>query len=373
MYRKCITIWKVEKLICLMALGLLLTGCTAEKIDLEEYVTVTYKGLEGTGVPNIYFDTANLENKIFESNDINLFSAEALSISMLVSGISTKASQTSALSNGDEISVNITGVTGLEEKYKLKFTNTQQDYTVYGLSEGTVIDVFQDIEIEYNGVSGEASIRIHNETDNPFLSEVRFSADVTQSITNGQEIIVTADYNNNLAEEHCYLVESTEKSFVASGMSEYIDEFNKFDTTTFETMKQLGLDIITTRYQDQNRYYKEIQEGTSFFSSFYDMDSVEYLSKELERVYFFTPKERHSVKNSIMLCYKVVATDSAHTEPLTRYIVIYAKDFLMDSDGHINIAPSDFSFMSAISNEDSIIATCLDPNRVDFNIEEIFY
>lgn len=371
MNKNIITTWT---LMTIMALSVLLTGCSTKAIDLEEYVVVTYKGLDGTGIPQVYFNANALEDLIMEMQESESIST-SLAISILVSEIKTTALQKTALSNGDTVSVNISGLEGLSEKYKLSFKNTEQEYTVYGLPEGVFIDVFQDIELEYNGISGEASLLIKNETENPFLSQVKYTSDIQKSIVNGQEIVVTATYSIDVAEEHCYIAETTEKTFIAEGMAEYLNGFSNFTSTNLDTMTQLGFDIITARYQNNSNYQREIQgQAVSwFYGGYSNMESVEFVSTELDRIYFFTPKESNSIKNSIMLCYKIVATDADHTDPHTSYVVIYAKNFLKDTDGNIDILPSAFSFSTYILEETSIEANCLDTNRVDFNIEEIFY
>ena len=105
------------------------------------------------------------------------------------------------LKNCDELTVEIDETYCEQQNIKLK--GNTQTITVSGLPEGKEIDIFEDVEISYEGVAPDAWIStIQNTSSDDFLKTVYYSADKASGLNIGDEVTVTAYFNESDAESH---------------------------------------------------------------------------------------------------------------------------------------------------------------------------
>ncbi len=114
--------------------------------DINQVFVVELLGTENYGYANV-----TVNSDFLEQADIDL------------SDFKYKVSQKNMLSNGDIITITI------EDTVGLKFNKTKLEYKISDLQEGTDLDIFKDLIVEYNEVTGK--IVLDNSQCSQFIKE----------------------------------------------------------------------------------------------------------------------------------------------------------------------------------------------------------
>lgn len=141
-------------LTCVCALG----GCSGKKvIDLEDYVSVRFSGYNGDGSASVVIDTDAMLPLIEDQN-----SPEMIASSFTAEEIKNNGK----LSNGDTIGVTVKFNEKMMENAKLNVQNPTLSFTVSGLKEKQLLDLFSNVEFSCEGTSPEctAELKYTNDT-----------------------------------------------------------------------------------------------------------------------------------------------------------------------------------------------------------------
>lgn len=89
-------------------------------------------------------------------------------------------------------------------------TNAEGEYVSYGdgiSDEDTVLDVFENIRLSYEGFSPDISVSVDTSKMRGFLQDnVTYTVKPDSGLKNGDKVIVTAMYNNSVMKSHDYVV-----------------------------------------------------------------------------------------------------------------------------------------------------------------------
>lgn len=132
--------------------------------------------------------------------EIKKMLASALALSIMLCGCA-KTNQTS--SSDDKI------VIVNDDETTENTTNGELISYGDGISKtDTVLDVFENIELEYNGYSPNISVSVDTSKMRGFLKDnVTYTVKPDSGLKNGDKVIVTAMYNNSVMKSHDYVVE----------------------------------------------------------------------------------------------------------------------------------------------------------------------
>lgn len=222
---------------------------SAIKVDFSDYVAVFYNGKSGEAVASYEFSQAELEQYIKtqwgEDDDISKKESE---LSKLMNTIAFEPSQTDNLTNGDTYVLNITYDRELAAEYGYAFLNTYQTYSVVGLSDSANItdidpfgaDIFGDgnpVFIKYEGTAPYGSITITNnaESNNP-VSMIKYSADKTNNLKNGDTITITATFASGHDTTAYKLTRST-TTVTVSGLNSYVTDVSLFNSSAVNNLQ----------------------------------------------------------------------------------------------------------------------------------------
>lgn len=86
------------------------------------------------------------------------------------------------------------------------------------------LDLFKDITVEFSGMSPNGSVKIKNTSDNDFISSVKYTPNKSIELSNGDTIVITAEYSEEDAQNMGYIIKKKTKKYKVSGLSKYIDE-----------------------------------------------------------------------------------------------------------------------------------------------------
>lgn len=223
--------------VALMVLGL--TGCGNTKIDLMDYVTVTFSGVNGQGTAICNMDMAKLEQDLAGDQDGEISQEELEKLGWITqfeATVSYQLDQESGLSNGDKVTVSVTCDEEFAKKNKINVSEGKKEFKVEGLKEPIEVDAFSEdifdtdtgVILEYSGTSPEASLKIQNMCTKEPESWITYTADKEFNIQNGDQIKITAALPAQAAEEG-YVLKETETTITAEGLNSYVENLSQIN------------------------------------------------------------------------------------------------------------------------------------------------
>lgn len=353
---------------------LLLAGCGKQKVDLSEYVNVTYTGLNSKGTATVDIDFDAMENFLIDEKADDKDNLQRLL--ELGSSISCELDKAEDLSNGDKVVVSIKWDDEIAEKYNLAFSGKTKEFEVTGLEEGKVIDLFQDISLEYSGISPNANVTVCNTSKDSYVSGINFTVEKSYEIANGDEIRVTADVNTADAEEKGYIIEEKEKVFTAEGIDEYAAEYAQIDEATLEKIKTQAADLIDAELATEHGYRNRMYTGAERFSG--NVGTPEIQDIRLSKAYFLTLKEgMDSIwgkgNNMLYLVYEITAKDGISTEGKTSYQLFRIENFVVMGTGEVDVVVTDTYWEASYEVYDDLYRDAVTANKGEYTCEEITY
>ena len=124
------------------------------------------------------------------------------------------------------------------------------------------IDIFEDIEILYEGLAPRARAVVRNNSNNEFVRGIRFNIANNSNLTNGNAITVTANITSEQAERSGYRVIDTEKTFIVSGVDAYVYDYTMLTDEANEFFRNAAHEMVL---HELNLYL--LEDGVSEDSS----------------------------------------------------------------------------------------------------------
>lgn len=365
---------KVNVFLMAAVMVLLLAGCGKQKVDLSEYVNVTYNGLNSKGTAAVDIDFDAMENFLIDEKADDKDNLQRLL--ELGSSISCELDKAEDLSNGDKVVVSIKWDDEIAEKYNLAFSGKTKEFEVTGLEEGKVIDLFQDISLEYSEISPNAKVTVCNTSKDSFVSGIRFTVEKSSGIANGDEIKVTASVSATDAEKEGYIIEETEKVFIAEGIDEYATEYAQIDAETLEKIKAQSTDLIDAALADEYYYRQRMYPGDASIG--HQIGTPEILDVTLTNTYFLCLKEGiesnwGTIFNHAYFVYTVSTKDELSPEGKTSYLVFKLDNFIERNTGKTDVVVTDMRYQTAYDVYDNLYRDIVTANKGEYTCEEITY
>ena len=267
----------MKKILLMLAVGIasvgLLTGCGgSSSINLTDYATVNFDGVDGKGTATVNYDLTQLEKDFVGDDDGNISQEEAQELVNFASfemSIKWELDKQEALSNGDKVKLTVTynEDSAKEQKIKIK-GGTTKEFEVSGLKEPITLDAFDPeifdtdtgVKISYEGISPMASIVIENGCgDGQAQRFVEYVPDKTYEISNGDTITITASLTEQAIKEG-YVLKEEQTQITVEGLESYVlnlSELNEGDRNNVETklndlFKDTTSDWISFLVEDQD-------------------------------------------------------------------------------------------------------------------------
>ncbi len=228
---------------------LMFTGCGAEKIDLNEFVTVETQGYDGYGTGKAEFDSGKLEEALM-ANGVDV--SGTLNVIMAVSGAADKLDK---LSNGDEIeykwNIDKTAVKTFKKKYKILLCYKDFSTKVEGLKDPAEFNLGDYLDISVNGVAPKGSLYVKTSL-NGFIVE----ADKKDGLSNGDEVTITvkpqmldANVEELCAQNQIPVFDGTYK-YTVEGLHNYVTSVSEIPSDVFEIMKKKSAEAFEESKKD---------------------------------------------------------------------------------------------------------------------------
>ena len=244
---------KVIKALLLSALVLvaciMLVGCGAKTIDLNDYVQVEFNGYDMAGRAAATIDYENLiaENEKAFGLDEDTDDTERAKVYIAIGrSISGSLDKNSELSNGETVCFewDIDGLDSLEEKYGVELKFSDLEIEVEGLDEPQALNLFDYVEVEYNGTAPNGNVAITQKDDIPL--KVSCEADKASGLKNG-DIVTIAVTTRNLDEyalQLGYIIAETEREYIVGGLPYYAASVADIPEETQQKMQKQAEDAL---------------------------------------------------------------------------------------------------------------------------------
>ena len=306
-------------------------------------VDVTFDGLDGYGEINISYDQdALIERFIGKEPNINdekavlNWLAQYMSFDSVLEFVS---SSETGLSNGDTVTV--TCVVPNEAKDRLKQSSKQ--YTVSGLETPQIIDVFAEIEICYEGISGGAQASIKKLSNATTLSDCDFEISPNYNLSNGDQITIRLSDNSikKLSKNHKTIPQTTSKTYMVKRLSEYVSSVEQLPK---ETIKQFA-----------KRFYDE-KKASLQYDGYFTYENITYCG-----TYFYLQASEQATLYKNILRIDVSYDMYMHGNHIrTDHTYLDFPNITIDSTGMVSLVYENGNSLSSSINEDGYIITKID-------------
>ncbi len=266
----------------------------SRRVNLNNYVEVTFEGYDGYGTARAQVDWDALSKKYdsrFRINDSG-WTWSYTSFSELVDDCTyLSVDPRSGLSNGEEVTINWEVETEIIQSFlnkSVKLSAEPKTYTVSGLEEIATVDVFDEVSVEFSGVSPNATAEVIKE---PEGLTITLSAYEGLSIGDSITATISEDSVAYYAEEYGRIPAELSKDYTVENVAYYVSSLDQIPEDGLEKMKAQAEDVM-----------KASAAGWSDDAQF---DSLDYLG-----CYFLYEKNgiRNNDVNLIYLVYEIHAT-----------------------------------------------------------------
>lgn len=122
-----------------------LTDCQSSSINLMDYVTVTFSGLDGQGYASCTLDSVALEKQLLgdKARQFTKETVEKMAVmAQFEASVTFEPDRQDALSNGDTVTVTVTGDSNLAQQLGISGLESTKSFSVEGLQEPIEVDAF---------------------------------------------------------------------------------------------------------------------------------------------------------------------------------------------------------------------------------------
>lgn len=200
-----------------------LSGCgNKAEVRMTDYVEIHFSGLDGEGKVDAYIDKGSLKRDILaqvyeEKEDLSdkKLLEDLGDYEGFENSITCELDKEEGLKNGDKVTLSISCDEETAEDCGIRIAgDLKKTYEVEGLTERIELDAFdskvfnteEGIEISFSGRAPFGRISIENHfSRSETLSDVRYTADKTENIKEGDKITITAELSAGLEVDGYYL------------------------------------------------------------------------------------------------------------------------------------------------------------------------
>lgn len=238
-----------------LAIGMIcIVNHMGKKVDLNDYITVSFEGYDTCGTAKVEFDTEafkeKYQNKVKADDDMPVWTASLYGdtpIERLATtcSLSNHLDKQNNLANGNTITLKWSIDTeDIKNKYGLTVNAEEKSYTVEGLQAIETFDPFEGVEVNFSGVSPYGQVEVAY----PEGNGLDYSIDNNGNLRNGEKVTVTVSYGwsneENYIEQYGKKPNVMSKKYTVEGLDEYILDYAEIPDELKSKMKKEAEDII---------------------------------------------------------------------------------------------------------------------------------
>lgn len=310
-----------------------------KKINLEEYVDVTYSGYNEYAVARATLNEGALckailaaKGKKVDYDSIDSFEAlgaalsEEMAINECIDKITLSLSQDSNLSNGDTVTVEITYDNEAAKAHKVKFTGSTVTLKVEGLEDTVKVDPFEGFEVTFSGISPGGKIEYNYNGSNSNISTYSFSPSQSYDLKNGDIVTITYSFNEDSMLRQGIVITNQEKEYEVSGLDEYVQSYANLTENFLNSMK----------LEAEDKIYSYVASNYNAANSMNDLSYAGYILNVSNTTDLWL-----SNYNSLYLIYTGTVSNETDSFPATKvyYPVKFSK--LLNAGGELSYGSLD--------------------------------
>lgn len=283
----------------LLGLTFLLTACGTTEINMNDYVDITFNGYEYVGYPSSEVD---IQKMMLDNEDSFGFDRKALKKSPgedvledLEEALIIYFDSYNELKNGDKVGYNWLvdedTLAEIEEEYKVTFLYEDADLTVSDLEPLTERNIFEYMDIEFDGRDGDGYMSYLYIDDYYIKDQLVISK--STGLSNGD--VITLTIPDTLISDYRWqgynLVPASIECTVSDlSVPEEVDAFSGVELYFYGSSPYITVDVETW-YSDYNFYYEYDDSGYFANGDTITLTIPEYSIEEALDYYNIIPKE----------------------------------------------------------------------------------
>ena len=355
-----------------------LTACGEKQIDLREYTTVEFTGIDGEGEASIDFDRNALGMAFIEASGIkDTFNKQAVELagklSAFINTIDYQVAPKENLKNGDEVTVTFSYDEKAAQTAGVAPQNATYTVTVAGLTEAIEVDAFdpsffnteRGVMIQYSGIVPEGHLEISNKLDKEIPAHlVSYECD-SYDVAYGENVTITASLPSSAKEEGYVLKEETYE-FPLKDIAHYMTDTSELNTDKTQLKNDL-IDAFTAHGTDAVHITSYGDWGND--------NKVEWMSatssvKDIAIDNIYCLKEKDGCYRNLYVTMHATATVNDKTYPITA--IYEVRDFYINADGTLHYT-RDYMDGSYYSSEEKAYEKELTPQLMQYNIDKVAF
>lgn len=324
--------------IIISMISMLFSGCGlfSKSVSLNKYVTISSEGYDSCGTADYDFDYDAFEKDYGKKLKIKGGKSSDLSEWGITKAelfyqfvINCSLSQYSGLSNGDTITLEWNCDTEYaDEVFGCKVKCSDISYKVDNLLPVDKFNPFDSVKVSFSGIAPEGKISFEQDYDVPEMQYIRFTADKSSGLSNGDSVVVSTELSTSLTsfvEQFGKVPSVSEQTYTVSGLTAYVTDAATIDAAAMEGMKKQGEDTFR-----------------AYVAS--DWDNPSSLTGVTNIGYYYLsakPDSRYYDNNFIYLIYKIdVATESG--TPFSYYYYVKYSNLVVDENGTVTVSLQEY-------------------------------
>ncbi|MEI3220305.1 MAG: hypothetical protein V8S08_12645 [Lachnoclostridium sp.] len=375
----------------LFCMGIMI-GCEKRTVNLNDYVALAFEGIDTEGKASVNINYMELRSELVEiigsqdSGD-DIESMEDLEDSLLLEDKMERilkcfeftVSPAEHLSNGDVVSVTATIDETKAKELGISFKFDDINMEVTGLKEAKMIseeELFNNIELDFIGVSPDIEVQIRNISKDSFISEIDFVADKTEGLEKGDIITIVAQVDEEKAVEKGYLLESDKKEYEVKNVDEYITNINEIDQETLTQILNQANDLIRAKLLTKKQNVS-VYQGDDYIGDITYADTMS--NPAMATSYFYRLKDG-AEPDGFYNAMDIVYTFDVNIKPgfgvkggecPGSYFAISCYNIIKNVEGEIIFNIDNMDFTSIYTSKDSFSLKVMEPWAANYYIEEI--
>ena len=268
------------------------------KVNLDQYVTVSFDGYDGYGKALVKFDKdaylKDYKKKIKLKKNGNFlqdsltknYGAAELLYDFYIDGNWKIEGDSSdgKLKNGETVKLSWGfSQEELEEQFKVKFTSKGAEFKVEGLKDVQLFDAFKDFDYKFTGIAPEGAVEWKGTGDMDGSKGYYFTVEPSMDLKNGDKVKVKIEPANpeSLIQKYGIAPKETEKEITVEGLPSYVEKADAISDSLLQDMQKEITDKIQSQLASQG-------------------EEVSFVGAEYLGYYFLTSKSANAFEHNIM-------------------------------------------------------------------------
>lgn len=293
-------------------------------INVNEYVEFELEGYNGQGEAVVYIDYDDLFDAVMKAIGGNNASGAKKYIYRATAedvcdGIRFKVTPDTGLSNGDKVRIEMEYDETAVKEAGIVLEFESYDVKIEGLTDVNTVDIFDYVELTFQGKSGAAWVSYENTATERGLRDVYFTIDNNYNLSVGDEFTLTVNdyFVDMLFGDYGIILKSTSRTYKVekSDVDSYIESLSEVSESLLNEMKE---------------YAEEEIEDTYRWEWNMEISDIEYMG-----MYLLSPNETNSYYgNYAFVIYTGTVTfDDKDREPVKVFLPVQVNNLIHNADG----------------------------------------